>query len=120
MNHTRTKIAIASALLLAATGCKSYWIDSTVDNQTGEAIHELEVDYPSASFGTNTLPPSAAMHYRFQIRGSGSVKVEYTVAGGKVIHAQGTSLAERQQGQLVIQLLPGGKVQFFPRLEPAS
>jgi acyl-[acyl carrier protein]--UDP-N-acetylglucosamine O-acyltransferase len=49
-----------------------------IENQTGQPIHELEVDYPTASFGTNTLAPGAAMHYRFQIRGSGPVKVEYT------------------------------------------
>jgi hypothetical protein len=113
-------LACACALLLAATGCKSYWIDSTVDNQTGQAVRELEVDYPTASFGTNTLLPGGNMHYRFQVRGSGPVKVEYTAPGGKIIHAQGLALGEHQQGQLLIQLLPEGKVQFFPKLEPAS
>jgi len=113
-------LCLACLLCLVSTGCKSFWIESTVDNQSGEAVRELEVDYPTASFGTNTLAPGATMHYRFQVRGSGPVKVEYTVPNGKLVHAQGLALSERQQGQLLIQLLPGGKVQFFPHLEPAS
>jgi hypothetical protein len=107
-------------MILAGSGCKSYWIDASIENQTGQPIHELEVDYPTASFGTNTLAPGAAMHYRFQIRGSGPVKVEFTTADGKTSHAQGLTLAEHQQGQLTIRLLPQSKVEFLPKLQPAS
>jgi hypothetical protein len=106
--------------MLFATGCKSYWIEADIENHTGQAIHELEVDYPSASFGTNTLAPLADMHYRFQTRGSGPVKVEFTTGDGKIAHAQGLTLAEHQQGQLTIVLLPQGKVEFVPKLVPAS
>jgi len=112
--------AFMLALIPAAVGCKSYWIDTTVDNQTGQPVRELEVDYPTASFGTNTLTPGTAMHYRFQIRGSGPVKVEYTSPDGATHHAQGLSLQERQKGQLTIRLLPQGKVDFLPTLQPAS
>jgi hypothetical protein len=80
----------------------------------------LEVDYPTASFGTNKLAVGASMHYRFQVRGSGPVKVEYTTEAGKTSHAQGLTLTEHQQGQLLIRLLPAGKVEFSPKLEPAS
>jgi hypothetical protein len=101
-------------------GCKSNWVEADVENQTGQAIHELELSYPSASFGTNILAPGAAFHYRFQIRGDGPMKVEYSFGDGKTIHAQGLTLAERQQGQVTIRLLPQGKVEFVPRLQPAS
>jgi hypothetical protein len=107
-------------ILLVASGCKSYWIDATVENQTGQAIHELEVDYPTASFGSNGLAPGATMHYRFQIRGAGPVKVEYSTPDGKTTHAQGLTLAEHQQGGLTIRLLPQGKVEFLPSITPAS
>lgn len=109
-----------AVMMLAAAGCKSYWIEASVENQTGQAIHELEVDYPTASFGTNVVAPGAAMHYRFQIRGSGPVKVEFTTGDGKAAHAQGLTLSEHQQGQLTIRLLPQGKVEFVPKLQPAS
>jgi hypothetical protein len=110
----------AGVLILATSGCRSYWIETDVENQTGEPIHELEVDYPSASFGVNTLAPGSVMHYRFQIRGNGPVKVEYTFENGKTTRAQGLNLAEHQKGHLVIRLFPQGKVDFLPKLEPAS
>jgi hypothetical protein len=113
-------ILVISALVLGVSGCKSYWIDADIENQTGQPIHELEVDYPSASFGANALAPGAAMHYRFQTRGSGPVKVEYSFGDGKTTHAQGLTLAEHQQGHLTIRLLPLGKVEFVPALQPAS
>jgi hypothetical protein len=52
-----------------------------VENRTGAAIELLEVDYPSASFGADTLASGADFHYRFQVRGSGPVKVQYTEDG---------------------------------------
>ena len=106
--------------MLSAVGCKSYWVDASIDNQTGQPVRELEVDYPSASFGANSLAPGVIMHYRFQIRGSGPLKVEYTSGEGKVSQAQGLTLTERQQGELTIRLLPQGKVVFLPKLQPAS
>jgi hypothetical protein len=111
---------IACAGMLNAVACKSYWVDARIENNTGQAVHELEVDYPSASFGTNSLAPGAAMHYRFQIRGAGPLKVEYTSADGKTAQAQGLALTEHQQGELTIRLLPQGKVDFLPKLQPAS
>jgi hypothetical protein len=106
--------------MLIACGCKSYWVDATIENQTGQPVHELEVDYPSASFGANLVAPGAEMHYRFQIRGAGPIKLEYTIGDGKTARAQGLNLAEHQQGQLTIRLLPQGKVVFLPNLQPAS
>jgi len=105
--------------MLAISGCKSYWVDASVVNETGQAIRELEVDYPTASFGTNSLAPGATMHYRLQIRGSGPIKVEYTTPDGKISHAQGLALSEHQQGQVTIRLLPDGKAEFLPNLQPA-
>ena len=104
-------------LVIGNSGCKSYWIDAQVVNQSGQAIHELEVDYPTASFGTNNLADGATMHYRFQTRGNGPIRVEYTSADGKTAHAQGTTLSEREQGQITIRLLAGGKAEFLPQLQ---
>jgi hypothetical protein len=112
--------AATCILLMTVSGCKSYWIDASIENQTGQPVHELEVDYPTASFGTNTLSPGETMHYRFQIRGNGPVKVEFTTGDGKTAHAQGLTLVEHQQGQLTIRMLPQGKVEFLPKLQPAS
>jgi hypothetical protein len=112
-------ILMAAVALSAFSGCKSYWVDASVVNDTGQAIHELEVDYPTASFGANTLAPGATMHYRLQIRGNGPVKVEYTTSDGKTSHIAGMTLSERQQGQMTIRLLPDGKSEFLPNLQSA-
>jgi hypothetical protein len=108
------------AFLTMPVACKSYWIDATVENDTGQAIHELEVDYPTASFGTNTLLPGAKMHYRIQIRGSGPVHVEYTGDDHKTWRQQGSDLAEHEQGQFTIRLMPQGKVEFLPKVDSAQ
>ena len=73
--------AFLSATLLAAAACHSYHVDTTVENRTGAAIQLLEVDYPSASFGADHIASGAIYHYRFQIRGSGPLKITYTGAG---------------------------------------
>ncbi len=102
--------------LVAVTGCRSHHVEITVENRTGATVQLLEVDYPSASFGADSLAPGANFRYRIQIRGSGPVKVQYTGAGGSQPHITGPSLSEGEEGQLQIVLLPGGKAEFSPQL----
>ncbi len=113
---------ISLLLLLLATlplaACKSYWIEASVINHTGQSIRELEVTYPSATFGTNGLVNGEVMHYRFQVRGTGPVKVEYVRTDGKSVHASGLTLGEHQQGSVTILLLPDGKAEFQTGLQP--
>ena len=100
-------------------GCHSYQIDATVENRTDAAIELLEVDYPSASFGADTLSSGADFHYRFQVRGSGPVQVQYTEGGShKVRQMSGPEVFEHQEGRLEIVLLPEGKAEFRPQLSP--
>jgi len=106
--------------LAGLTGCHSYHVDTTVENRTGGPVTLLEVDYPSASFGDDSLPAGAVFHYRFQLQGSGPLKVQFTEAGGSQRQISGPTLVERQEGQLEIVLLPGGKAEFHPHLTPAQ
>ena len=112
--------AVLCAASLVVSACHSYHIDTTVENRTGAPIQLLEVDYPSASFGADSIAAGAAYHYRFQVRGSGPLQITYTAANGKQIQITGPALVERQQGQLKIVLLPGGKAQFVPHLTSPS
>jgi len=107
---------LSLALLLA--GCHSYRVDATVENRTGWAITELEVDYPSASFGANSLAPDGVFHYRFQVRGSGPVTVQYTAADRRQVKLTGPTLHEKQEGRLDIVLQPNGKAAFHVELFP--
>jgi len=124
-NRAAIRLAIAASVLpalLAAAGCHSYHVETTVENRTGGAIQLLEVDYPSASFGANNLAAGQIFHYRIQLRGSGPLKVQYATSDGlpaqRLVQIDGPTLAERQEGQLRIVLLPGGKAEFHPQLTP--
>ena len=100
--------------LLAASGCHSYHIDATIENHTGAPIKLLEVDYPSASFGLDRLDNGGTFHYRFQVRGSGPLTVQYAASDGHQAQITGPTLHENQQGPIEIILLPGAKAQFLP------
>jgi hypothetical protein len=122
-SRSRIYVRILSAILLPtlflASGCHSYHVETTVENRTGAAIQLLEVDYPSASFGANSLASGAIFHYRIQLRGSGPLKVQYATGDGRqIVQIDGPMLAEPQQGQLQIVLLPAGKAEFHPQLTP--
>ena len=109
--------------VLVATGCHSYHIETTVENRTGAPIQLLEVDYPSASFGADSLAADGVFHYRIQLQGNGPLKVLYMASDGsqarRQVQINGPTVAERQEGQLEIVLLPGGKAEFHPKLTPA-
>jgi hypothetical protein len=102
------------------SACHSYHVDATIENRTGAPVQLLEVDYPSATFGADSLAADASFHYRFQIRGSGPLKVSYTTANGQTVQISGPALAERQQGTLEIVLEPGSKAEFHPQLIPPA
>lgn len=108
--------ALVLALCVSLAGCHSHHIDCTVENRTGAPAQLVEVDYPSASFGVDTLTPGQIYPYRFQVRGSGQLKVQYTGSDGKQVHRAGPLLNEGDQGILLIVLLPGGNVRWTPSI----
>jgi len=105
---------LSVAALIWAAGCHSYHVDATVENRTGAPVKLLEVDYPSASFGADKLAVDGVFHYRIQLRGSGPLKVQYTAPDERQVEVSGPVVVERQEGQLEIILLPGGKAEFHP------
>ena len=105
--------------LLLAAGCRNYesfWVNVTVVNQTGAAIKDIEVDYPSASFGINQLAPGAVYHYRLKINGHGKISAQYLAPMDKPVKVSGPSVEDNQQGQVTITLLPQGKITFAEQL----
>ena len=115
-----TALAFAILLLpiIISLGCRSYHVEINVENRTGASIQILEVDYPSASFGADTLAAGANFHYRIQVQGSGALKVQYTDSAGHQEQITGPTLSEGEQGNLQIVLLPNGKADFHPQLSP--
>jgi hypothetical protein len=64
----------------------------------------VEVDYPSASFGKETLADGADYHYRFKIQGDGPLKVLWTDAGNRDHSVAGPVIREGDEGTLVVTI----------------
>jgi hypothetical protein len=108
---------VGMVVLVSAAGCKSPYVSATVKNDTGAGVTLVEVDYPSASFGRESLAAGAVYPYRFKVLGSGATKVSWTDAQRKQHTASGPELHEGQQGSLLITLTPAG-AQWSPHLTP--
>jgi hypothetical protein len=96
------------ATLIATTGCHSPYVATTVSNRTSQPIELLEVDYPSASFGTQNLAPGADFHYRFKVLGSGNIKLLYTDSSHQDHKSDGAFVKEGAEGSLVITITDTG------------
>ncbi len=105
----RSHHALAISLtLVATTGCHSPYVSANVTNRTSTPIDLLEVDYPSASFGTQNLAPGAHFTYRFKVLGSGQMKIVYTDSAHHDHTATGPTLHEGAEGPLAIDITPTG------------
>jgi hypothetical protein len=107
MSFTRSTIVTLAAVgLLAAAGCHSAYIEATVKNTTASPVSLVEVDYPSASFGRESIPAGADYHYRFKVLGNGPTKVLWTDAARQDHTVPGPTLHEGDEGTLTITLAP--------------
>ena len=112
-SHIKPLFSIALLLFPACfAGCKSHHIAISVENRTGAEIRLLEVDYPSASFGADSLAAGQTTRSSIQVQGSGPVKVLYTAPDRHQVQIGGPELQEKQEGKLQIVLLPGDKGDF--------
>ena len=104
----RLRALFFCAALLAVTGCHSPYVAATVSNHTSQPVELVEVDYPSASFGTQNLAPGADFHYRFKVLGSGPTKLLYTDNSHHDHTSTGPTLYEGAEGPLAIVISPAG------------
>ncbi len=87
-------------------GCHSPFVEATVTNHSGAVINVVEVDYPSASFGTQSMANGGVFHYRFKVLGEGPLKLQWTDAGNHDHVVQGPTITEGQEGKLAIDIGP--------------
>jgi hypothetical protein len=100
-------MAVALLALAGLSGCKSAYIQARIHNATDARVTLVEVDYPSASFGTESLAPGGDFNYRLQVLGSGETKVLWTDAAHRAHTVAGPTLHEGESGSLVITLADG-------------
>jgi len=111
MRFVSPYFALAAALALA--GCHSAFIDATVSNRTPATLRLIEVDYPSASFGTQTLATGQDFHYRFKVLGNGPTTILWTDPAQHDRKNTGPTLHEYDEGKLTITFNPTGPVWNF-------
>ncbi|GAC1415474.1 MAG: hypothetical protein NVSMB62_03250 [Acidobacteriaceae bacterium] len=93
---------------LTLTGCHSAYIQVTISNRTQESLPLIEVDYPSASFGTQNLAPGGDFHYRFKVLGAGATAVLWTDPVHHEHKTGGPSLREGDEGRLSLTFTAAG------------
>jgi hypothetical protein len=101
-----TCLLALTALAFTLTGCHSAWIAATISNRTPDTLTGVELDYPSASFGTQTLAPNTDFHYRFKVLGSGPTALLWTDAAHHDHKESGPSLRENDEGTLTVTIDP--------------
>ena len=104
------RLVVAGLWMLSVVGCHSAFIEATVVNGTGKPLALVEVDYPSASFGTQDLAPGGEYHYRFKVLGTGATKVLWTDAAHADHTANGPELREGDEGKLTVTFGGAGPV----------
>ena len=105
-----------SLLPLAIAGCHTPLVETTIINQ-GPAVHVMEFDYPSASFGANVLPAGGIFRYRFRIQGSGVLTLQYQDSAGHNHTAVGPQVEQGQQGPLTVTINAENRVSWQPALK---
>ena len=104
------RVLLAVAVLGSLLGCHSAYIDAVVQNRSERPLSLVEIDYPSASFGTQTLVPNGDFHYRFKVLGSGPTKVLWTDGAHQEHSAPGPDLQENDEGKLTVTFNNNGPV----------
>jgi hypothetical protein len=100
-------LVLALAALLTIGGCHSAYVAATISNHTHEPLSVIEVDYPSASFGTQALVPGQDFHYRFKVLGNGATAILWTDAAHHDQKNSGPPLREGDEGALTITFNSG-------------
>jgi len=110
-------VGLAAVVLGGLAGCHSHYVEADVKNDSGAAVSLVEVDYPSASFGVESLGAGATYHYRLKILGSGPTKLLWTDAARQDHSVAGPELHEGQSGTLRVTL-QGATANWSTHVEP--
>lgn len=99
------------AITFGIAGCHSAYVNATVSNRSASTISVVQVEYPSASFGTQSIAPGHDFKYRFKVLGSGAMKIVYTDSARAEHTFAGPSLKEGDEGSLAI-IVSAGKLDW--------
>ena len=118
-NRLRGPLGLSVFLCVMLTlGCRAKLVEVRVVNSGTTELHNIEVDYPSASFGIPSLAPGATYPYRIQFQDAGRMKVEFSDSKERPHSGKGPYAEQGQQGTLTLTLDGSGKNEWNPQLHP--
>lgn len=115
---SRWLILLVTASLLTIAGCRSPYVEMTVTNAGSTELHNIEVDYPNASFGISSLAPETQFHYKFKLMDAGRMKVEFWDNHRQQHSGKGPYATEGQRGSVTVTLDGTGKNVWTANLHP--
>ncbi|MBV9073696.1 MAG: hypothetical protein JOZ10_08705 [Acidobacteria bacterium] len=80
---------LLSALVCMWVGCHAYGVDVTIQNNGSVPVHNVEVDYPHASFGVPVIQPGKSFWYHIKPTEQGTISISFEPENGKAVRKQG-------------------------------
>ena len=112
----RALVLLSAALLTVVAGCRSPWVQATIDNQQDAPVRVVEVTYPGGSFGVQSIAAHASFHYRFHILSNDVISIAFNDLAGHMRTDKGPMLHQGESGTLRIVLAHDGQVIWMPDL----
>lgn len=109
---------LAATAIIPLNGCRNPFVQVSVQNAGATELHNIEVDYPSASFGISSLAPGQAFHYKVHLRDDGHMKVQFFDSKEAPHSGTGPYAAEGQRGTVTITLDGTGRNTWNAQLQP--
>jgi len=98
------RFAVALVFVIAIAGCRAHVVKISLTNASPEAIKTIIVDYPSATFGKDTLAPRETYFSLIKPVDKGPIKVRFTDAQGTSHVYESISLQQGDEGSVNIKL----------------
>lgn len=114
----RAVLVLLGAVLVAAgvAGCRSPWVQTTIENQQNAPVTVVEVTYPGGTFGVQSIAAHASFRYRFHILSNDAISMDFTDPAGRMRKEKGPTLRQGESGTLRIVIVPDGQVIWMPDL----
>ena len=95
---------MALAFVIAMAGCRAHVVKISLTNTSAEPIKTIIVDYPTATFGKDTLEPRETYFSLVKPVDKGPITVRFTDAQGVSHTCKSASLQPGDDGWVSIKL----------------
>jgi hypothetical protein len=98
------RFAVALVFVIAMAGCRAHVVKISLTNTSSEPIKTIIVDYPTATFGKDTLAPHETYFSLVKPLDKGPITVRFTDVQGGSHTYKSISLEQGDDGSVDIKL----------------